>query len=518
MVLFTVRDGTFQLSQCRGPMLRRLLTLSFLLSACATVRPAAAPLRIDTTDGPIRGRQTDGVRAFLGLPFAAPPLGPLRWKPPAPPTPWTVERDVTRFGPACPQLDSGFPRELSEDCLTLNIWVPEGSSVPRPVFVWIHGGAFVGGSGSDDLYDGAKLAAHQGLVVVTINYRLGPLGFLSHPAVAKELGRDAAPSVGLLDQRAALAWLQRNIARFGGDPARVTIGGASAGAWSVCSHLGAPGSRDLFAGAVMQSGACSDALYASAESAAQQAEDLTRAVGCAGDDALACLRRQPVETLLRALPAKRGQILKPGVWWSPVIDGVELPRMPLASLRSGDFARVPLLIGWNRDEGVIHTIGFKESFDEDVKGFTRDSFPRAAEHVVERYRRATPKDALNDVVTDAVFACGARRAVRAVSGHGVPVYAYQWMHPLDDERVHPLGATHGVEVFFVFGNMSLGFGPSPAERPLVDTVMAAWGSFVRGQAPWKAEPDTLFLLDLPARSPATQVKKAECDWWDSFQP
>ncbi|MGA9525572.1 MAG: carboxylesterase family protein, partial [Myxococcaceae bacterium] len=231
--------------------------------------------------------------------------------------------------------------------------------------------------------------------------------------------------------------------------------------------------------------------------------------------------RQPVDTLLRALPQKRGQILTPGVWWPPVVDGVELPRVPLASLRSGDFARVPLLIGWNRDEGVIHTVSFEENSDDEVRSFTRDSFgPTAAAQVVERYRRATPKEALTDVVTDAVFACGARRVMRAVSGHGVPVYGYQWLHALDDERVPHLGATHSVELFFVFGNTSLGYGPSQAEQPLVDTVMDAWGRFAHGQAPWPAwtaDTDALFSLDLPAQPPATRVKQAECDWWDSFE-
>jgi len=480
-----------------------------LLTACASARPIAVPSRVETIEGPVRGKTADGVHAFLGIPFAA---APVRWHPPAAVTPWTDDRDATKYGPACPQIDTGFPRETNEDCLSLNVWVPEQTAPPRAVFLWIHGGAFVGGSGSDDMYEGAKLAAHENLVVVTINYRLGPLGFLSHPEVAKELGTTAAPAVGLLDQRAAMQWVQRNISRFGGDPSRVTIAGGSAGAFSVCSHLASPGSRGLFAGAVMESGACDNALYATADAAARQAEDLTRAAGC---EDLACLRTKPVDAILNALPPKRGQILTPGVWWSPVIDGVELPRVPLASIRAGDFAKVPLLIGWNRDEGIIHTVSFKTNTDDEVRSFTADSFPaRAAEQVVARYRRDTPKLALNDVVTDAVFACGARRVVRAFEAHHVPVYAYQWLHPLADPRVSHFGATHGIEVFFVFGNLSLGYGAMPEERPLVDSVMSAWGRFIRGGAPWAAEPDTLYAFDQPSQD---HVKKAECDWWDSFE-
>ena len=394
-----------------------------------------------------------------------------------------------------------------------------------PVMVWIPGGAFVGGSGAAFLHDGARLAAREQAIVVTINYRLGVFGFLSLPELAKEWGRAASPSVGLLDQRAALKWVQQNIARFGGDPARVMLFGNSAGAWSVCSHLAAPASEGLFSRALMQSGACSNALYFTPAVAEQQGGELAKAVGCAGPERLNCLRNISAEKLLTALPGKRGQILTPGVWWGPVVDGTELPKMPLTAFREGNFVHVPLVIGWNRDEGIVHTASFKTVTAEEAQSFVRDSFgEKAAVQMPAQYPRPTSKETLNDVITDAVFACGARQVARVLSAQGVPVFQYQWVHPLDDERVHHMGATHSIELFFVFGNASLGFSVSEAERPLSHLVMDAWGSFARTGNPsteglpwpqYSAERDELLLLDtVPLR--AAHVKDQRCQFWDAF--
>ncbi len=237
------------------------------------------------------GANRAGGREFLGIPFAAPPVGALRWQAPAPVTPWSTPRAATHRGAACPQPDTGFPRNTSEDCLTLNVWVPGGrSSTPLPVLLWIPGGAFYQGSGGDDLYDGAKLAARTRTIVVTINYRLGPLGFMSHRELSAEQHVAVSPAVGLLDQRAAMQWVRDEISKFGGDPTQVTLFGESAGAWSICSHLASPASRGLFARAIMQSGACSDALYFDGPTAQAQADQLAAAVGCLGPKTLECLR------------------------------------------------------------------------------------------------------------------------------------------------------------------------------------------------------------------------------------
>jgi para-nitrobenzyl esterase len=508
--------------------MRLAILLSLAGFGCSVLPPAtpATPsaLAVETDRGSVVGRARDGVREFLGIPFAAPPVGALRWKPPAPVDSWSTPRAATRRGPACPQPDAGFARETSEDCLTLNLWVPEGANLP--VLVWMHGGAFYQGSGGDDLYDGARLAERAHAIVVTFNYRLGALGFAAHRELAQEAGRAASPSYGILDQRAALSWVQRNIAAFSGDPARVTIFGSSAGAWSVCVHLAAPGSRGLFARAIMESGACSDALYFEPKDAEAQGDALAAAVGCTGPTVLACMRAKRAEDLAAALPFKRSLLLPPGVWWGPVVDGVELPRLPLAAMRAGDFARVPLVIGWNRDEGILHTLGVDSVTSAELEGFVRSVFgPEAAARVPQRYARVTPKDALTDVVTDGIFACNARRVARAVADRGVPVYLYEFAHALDDPNAHPLGATHSVELFLVWGNPSNGIGLSATERPLSRLVMDAWGRFARIGDPgdetlawprYMTATDQHLVLDLQPEVGAHR-KRDECDFWDSLE-
>jgi para-nitrobenzyl esterase len=278
----------------------------------ATATQSGGALLVQTDRGPLAGKLVEGrVQAFLGIPYAAPPTGAMRWRPPADVKPWSAPRDATRVGAACPQLDVPDYARADEDCLTLNVWAPAGGAANKPVLVWIPGGAFVEGSGGYRLYDGARLAAREDAVVVTMNYRVGPLGFLANRDLAREQGRDASPSFGILDQRAALQWVQRNARIFGGDPARVTVFGESAGAWSVCVHLAMPASGGLFARAIMESGACADPLYFSPPEAEAQGDMLADALGCRD---LACLRSRDVAAVLRALPIKRHFLLSPGVW------------------------------------------------------------------------------------------------------------------------------------------------------------------------------------------------------------
>jgi para-nitrobenzyl esterase len=216
-------------------------------SPTSPVRGNRAPV-VSTDHGPLAGKVLEGgVRAFLGVPFAAPPVGALRWRAPADAASWVAPRDAKAVGAACPQLTTPGYAWSDEDCLTLNVWTPPRGANAKAVLVWIPGGGFVEGSGGYQLYDGARLAAREDAVVVTMNYRVGALGFMAHPDLARELGRRASPSYGLLDQRAALRWIQRNIHEFGGDPKSVTIFGESAGAFSVCAHLAMPASRGLFA-------------------------------------------------------------------------------------------------------------------------------------------------------------------------------------------------------------------------------------------------------------------------------
>jgi len=497
--------------------------------ACATptatspAAPRTSPLEIATDRGIVVGHMHHEVREFLGIPYAAPPVGALRWRPPQPASAWTTPRDATHRGPACPQPEEGYHRDTSEDCLSLDLWIPDGATGTLPVLFWIHGGGFYQGSGSDDLYDGARLALRARAIVVTFNYRLGALGFLSQRALAAEQGRDVLPAVGLLDQRAALQWVQRNIAAFGGDPANVTLDGESAGAWSQCAQLAMPGSRGLFARAIMQSGACSDALYFTPAAANAQGDELTAKLGCTGGAAAACLRGKTADEIIAALRFRRGLLLLPGVWWGPIADGVELPRMPLAAIRAGDFARVPLIIGTARDEGTLHTLAYKEVSADELAWFVRDVFGEAAvAPVAARYARPTPKAALTDIVTDGIFRCNTRRVARTAAAHGVPVYLYEWTHALDGPpHVNALGPTHGVDLFFLWGTTSLGVGPSAAEQPLVDLVQDLWGNFLHTGNPghgwprYTASGDAHYTLDLPP-SMGAHLDADACDFWDSL--
>jgi para-nitrobenzyl esterase len=493
-----------------------------VLAVVACVAPATVPpggprqpkLEVATDRGSVIGRAHDGVREFLGIPFATAP----RWLPPGPVAPWTSPRDATHRGLACPQPEQGFHRDTGEECLNLNVWVPPGDHLP--VLLWIHGGAFYQGSGADDLYDGARLARRARAIVVTINYRLGPLGFGSNRALAAEQGREALPAFGLLDQRAAMQWVHDNIATFGGDPAQVTILGASAGGWSVCAQLAMPRSRGLFARAIVMSGACSDALYFTSEMANAQGDQLGEKLGCTGPDVAACLRSKTADAIAGALPIRRGLLLLPGVWWGPIVDGRELPQLPLAAIRAGDFAQVPLMIGTARDEGALHTMLVGEATADELAWFIGNVFgERAVAPVVGRYTRPTPTKALGDVITDGIFACNTRRVARLFAARGLPVYVYEWAHALDaPPKVHALGPTHGVDLFFLFGATSLGIGPSAAEQPLADFVQDRWGEFARGGDPWARydrNRETSFILDL---EPATAAHRRSelCDFWDSI--
>src|SRR5690348_16682551 len=307
--------------------------------AGAVASGAAGPV-VTTGDGAVRGTTAGTVAEFLGIPYAAPPTGNLRWRPPASPAGWRGVRDATQFGPSCPQTAGPFlpPGTISEDCLYLNVYAPTAGNNDqggRPVLVWIHGGGLVQ-DGSRN-YDGTRLAA-AGAVVVTINYRLGALGFLAHPALAARPGGPAG-NYGLMDQQAALRWVRANIGRFGGNPHNVTIAGESAGGLSVLAHLVSRGSRGLFQRAIVESGAfaLNQQSLATAEAAGKA---FAAKAGCP-DQTAACLRRLPVTDLVKNFPG----FAIPGV-----VDGKVLTQPIGRALARGRFAHVPVLNGSNHDE------------------------------------------------------------------------------------------------------------------------------------------------------------------------
>jgi para-nitrobenzyl esterase len=294
---------------------------------------------VTVSGGGVRGLAVPGGYVFRGLPYAAPPAGDLRWRSPRPPAGWRGVRDATRFAPSCPQPPNpALTGPTSEDCLYLNVYTPTVRSSDEgglPVLVWIHGGRFTLGAGRD--YDGTKLAA-GGLVVVTINFRLGALGFLAHPALASQPGGPSG-NYGLMDQQAALRWVQSNIGQFGGDPRNVTIAGQSSGGTSVLAHLVCRGSRGLFHRAIVQSG--SFALTQQSLAAAEADGEAFAARASCPDQTAGCLRRLPVADLVSNFP---------GAAIPGVVDGMVLEEPVGTALAAGRFARVPILNGINHDE------------------------------------------------------------------------------------------------------------------------------------------------------------------------
>src|SRR3954447_1274787 len=340
----------------------------------AATPAAATSSHVVVTDrGAVKGATSNGVERFLGIPYAAAPTGALRWKAPRPATPWTGVRSATTFGNACPVLPStNGPRSETEDCLVVNVWRPAGTRANKklPVHVFIHGGGLINGSGAQN--DESKLVRETGVIGVSFNYRLGVFGFLRTPGLAGE--SDDAGNYGFLDQQAALHWVQRNIASFGGLATDVTIDGESAGAWSVCGHLVATSSSGLFDKAMMQSGSCYSQTPARAE---QRGTAFATAAGCtdaATQDA--CLRSASVAKLLDA---------SNGFSAAFVSGTLTFPEPLNAAVNAGRFQRVPLLIGSNRDEGRTFAQGFIGSDRAAYKGFVNGIFGARAADVLQHY-------------------------------------------------------------------------------------------------------------------------------------
>jgi para-nitrobenzyl esterase len=547
----------------RLPLWNALCSALALGIATACTAPAfAAPTRVTAPDGTFQGKPdtTGTMREFLGIRYAEPVTGHLRWKAPQPVTPSVATQDATQFGNHCPQPPTPFGNATStEDCLFLNVFTPNRNgdhdherdhgdnhddNEAHPVMVWIHGGALVTGESNE--YDAAKLV-QRGVVVVTVNYRLGALGFLAHPALTGESSDRISGNYGIQDQQAALRWVRRNIRAFGGDPDKVTLFGESAGGLSTIVNLVSPTAHGLFHRAIVESGAYMQAQPTLAQTEAAGAK-FASAVGCNQPkpaDVLACLRGLSVSTILA-----NQALTFAGLGPAPSVDGKVLTQSVGAALGSGQFNRVPLMNGTNHDEWNLF-VG--EDFDLAGGPVTAATYvpaigatignPAAAPQVATHYQVPaqfpTFDQALGGAGTDAIFACPARFADELASQF-VPTFAYEF----NDEKApqnflppvsFPYGASHASEIQYIFPTANpSGLGLNLAQTPLdtnqqklSDRMVGYWTEFAKngdpngsGQPLWpRFRRDHQLFLSFVPRTPTTETNfetAHQCDFWDTL--
>ena len=517
-----------------------LLAGGAVSAGAQTVLDPAAPVMV--TGGVIRGavsaRDADIV-AFKGIPFAAPPVGDLRWRPPEPVVGWEGVRDASESAAICIQ-NGGQNVTQDEDCLFLNVWAPRESSEPRPVLFWIHGGGYTGGSGSTAIYDGTPLAA-DGAVVVTINYRLNVFGFLAHPALSAESPHGAAGNYGLLDMVAALEWVRDNIAAFGGDPGRVTIFGESAGGGAVMSVMLVPQAGGLFHGAIAQSNWI-NGWERSLETAAAQGVRVAAALGIAEDaeDPSAAMRAASAADVLAASNADTGSpFMRTGNVWAPNVDGWVIPDDPLAMYRAGRQHAVPLITGLNGNEGSLMTRGMDIPDAAAFEAYVRSVYPALADDMLAHYDAASPAAAVDKVVHDLYFAGPVRAHAEAQSAAGAPTWLYHFTHVPPTAWGAALGSHHAAELVYVFGTLTrrdeggerpLGLTPvgdyTDTDTALSATMRAYWVQFAatgdpnrEGLPPWPAfDAETDRHLELSsAIGPGTGVDTAGAALWEALQ-
>ncbi len=528
-------------SASHGSLRKLLVVLLVAFAALGAVMAAGASAAgvVPTDKGPVRGVENGAVKKYLGIPYAAAPVGSLRWRAPQSPNRWKGPRDASQFGDHCAQSASPFGFESSsEDCLYLNVFAPNvrgRAHKDMPVMVWFHGGGLTVGE-SDD-YDPTRLL-QRGVIVVTVNYRLGYLGFLSHPALSAESPSGASGNYGLMDQQASLRWVERNIKKFGGDADNVTIFGQSAGGLSVHSHLASPKSAGLFDRAISQSGAYTTALPSLAEAEAA-GESTAVNTGCGSDQTAACLRALPASTLLAAQPEIAGAIV-------PNVDGDVLPQSIDSAFESGEFNRVPVIEGSTHDEFTIFTALFVEpllgsgippAFYPIVVGVLASTLgldatgPEiAAQYPLSDYPSTLL--AISAIGTDAIFACPARRVAGDLSEY-VPTWQYELNDPNAPQifvppSSYPFGSYHAADVLYLFDSpLRGGHAPFDAgQEALAGTMVTYWGRFARA-----GDPNRVGVPEWPNHTtandtamsfvpPTPQVETGfaadhKCGFWDS---
>jgi len=465
-----------------------------------------------STDGPVLGLRENGVTKFLGIPYAKPPVGALRWMPPQPVAKWTGVRRAYKFGPTCAQVTTlgpfAGPPNSNEDCLYLNVFTQD-TKAKLPVLVWIHGGGYFDGASND--YDPTKLVTKGKLVVVTLNYRLNLFGFMAHPALDAE--GHAVGNYGLMDMQAALKWVQRNITAFGGDPGNVTLGGQSAGAGASAANVFSPGAKGLFHRAIFQSGGYTPFVPKSV--AQEKGKKFAAAAGCTSGDIAKCLRALPAAKI--AALAGTASETSPLIT-NPMVDGTVIPEQEIDLIRSGKFNQVPIMMGTTRDEGNFNA-GILQYFkkdraalnEADYRGYLQRTYggnagaggtpPAYAKDTIDKVMAQYPVSKAGaqmawDSAHSDMLACRGQYTAEAFSAN-VPVYMY-----LFDDRTaqtyfpkmpgfQPL-AYHTADIPYVFtgyhgGPNGLPFKLTPAQSQLSDSMVTAWANFARSGNPNRRE-------------------------------
>lgn len=503
---------------------------------------------VQLAGGRVRGADLGGVWAFSGIPYAAAPVGPLRWRGPQRHAGWRGVRDAAAFGPVAPQAApgagpalAGRAVEQSEDCLSLNVWTPAlGEGRRAPVLVWVHGGGFTSGAGSFPLYHGEALARAAGVVVVTFNYRLGALGFLGHPVLVD--GSDLVANFGLADQVAALRWVREHVAAFGGDPGNVTVFGESAGGMSISALLAVPAARGLFHRAVVESG---PPYTHDMGRAAEVAADLFSALGVRAPSRRV-LEQVPAHELVAATAALQGRLPRPGevpLPHLPVVDRAFLPAPPLDAVAAGSAAGVPLVVGTNRDELTLFGLGDPRRKVTNHRALRRRLWRSApgldVDRAVDTYRRARagrgepvdPGALWTAMGSDLVFRWPSLRLAAAQRAHqpATYVYLFTWESPFLGGT---LGATHGMEIPFIFRSVahpvvSALVGGGAAAEHLSEMMSGAVAAFARTGdpshpllGPWPAwdAADRATMVFGPSTGVVARPRDEELAVWEAVQP
>lgn len=476
--------------------------------------------KVVTESGTVIGVQSGETDAFLGVPFAAAPVGALRWAAPEAFGCFDADFNANALGPRCPQLDSDETTVIGdEDCLQLNVWTPTARSddASMPVMFFIHGGGNAVGSAVDPLYDGADLARH-GVVVVTANYRLGALGFLLQDGVPTNLA--------VRDQLAALSWVKRNIENFGGDANNVTVFGESAGAVNTCTLLGVPQASGVLHRAIVESGGCG---HRNATTYANQLGAFTANAGCAtATDVIACLRALDVANIVTTEPTGFPNVAGLSQAWGPHIDGDLIPASTEDQLAAGTSLRVPWIIGSNRDETANSVMPGMSRMQ--FENLVRISFIGLGTQILAQYPATDFPDgseAWIALTSEVKFICGARRFARVGAAGGVNTHLYMFSYDDYTSRIRAARAVHGIELPFIFGTFGAIangiYTPNATDLQMRDEMQERWLSFARDGNPtstagptWATYPGGYLVLDTPSAVGSTEYPGARCDFWDGL--